>query len=135
MMQTEKIDEAAQEVAEEDRKLFQEIGEGMDKIGLFASRTFKAKRFVKERDGPVEKLALFAKYYAVFLNSFKAQSSEIQKRFVKVFNELMPDLKLGKLLARGDEYDLRQCLKNLTDKQVALFVDKLVEEEVIDYEH
>ena len=50
-MQIEKIDEAAQYKAKEDKDLFREIGQGIDKIGLFASRTFKCKRFTKEGDG------------------------------------------------------------------------------------
>ena len=86
LMQTEKIEETAQYKAKEDKEMLQDIGNGIEKIGLFANRTFKAKRFTKEGDGPQEKLRLFAKYYIVFINSYKGLPTEIQKLFKKTFN-------------------------------------------------
>ena len=88
LMYSEQLEETAKERLKEDKDLLKEIGDGIDRIGLFANRTFKAKRFTKDDDGPVEHLRIFVKYYAVFLNSYQGLPLEIQKQFRKVFNEL-----------------------------------------------
>lgn len=133
LMASEKLEEKVVARIKEDKDLLEEIRDSMDKAGLFANKTFKAKRFTKEGDGPPQHLRLFVKYYSVFLNSYQGLPQEIQKQFRKVFNALFDGKSLGDLLGSGDEFEIKHALKSLDEGQVEVFLNKLKEEEVIDF--
>ena len=102
LMYTDEIDKKVNDKLQEDKELIKGIIDDIDRVGLFANRTFKAKRFTKESDGPLQHLHIFVKYYGVFLNSYQGLTLEIQKQFRKVFNKLFDGKNLGDLLGSGD---------------------------------
>ena len=134
LMAAEKLEETAQNQAKEDKEMLKEIGDGIEKIGLFANRTFKAKRFTKEGDGLAQKLRVFVKYYIIFTNSYNGLPSEIQKQFRKTFNKLFEGKNLGDLMTQDEGFELKHALAKLKEEEVQVFIDKLIEEEVIDFE-